>query len=58
MKYVILTHKGIRLAKDRVLSPGSKVDAADLQGLNIEFLLAGGFIGIEKTTNKKMEDND
>jgi|LakMenEpi03Aug12_release.lakeMendotaPanAssembly.Ray.scaffolds.fasta_scaffold1331149_2 hypothetical protein len=58
MKYIILSHKGIRLKKDRVLPHGSKVDAEDLQDLNIEFLLAGGFIGIEKTTSKKMEDND
>jgi hypothetical protein len=57
MKYVVLNHKGLYLGKGQTLAPGAKVDAKELQGLNIEFLLAGGFIGIEKTT-KKMEDND
>ena len=57
MKYVVLNHKGLYLGKGQTLAPGAKGDAKELQGLNIEFLLAGGFIGIEKTT-KKMEDND
>lgn len=59
MKFTILNPKGLRFSKDRVVPCGTDVDESDLEGLNIDALLAGGHIGPKKiTTTKKSEDGE
>lgn len=59
MKFTILNPKGLRLSKDRVIACGTDVNESDLEGLNIEALIAGGHIGPKKiTTTKKSEDGE
>jgi len=59
VKYTITNPKGLRFAKDRVVPCGTDVDESDLEGFNIEALLAGGHIGPKKiTTTKKSEDGE
>ncbi len=59
MKFTILNPKGLRFTKDRVVPCGTDVDESDLEGLNIDALLAGGHIGPKKiTTTKKSEDGE
>ncbi len=59
MKYTITNPKGLRFAKDRLVPCGTEVNESDLEGFNIEALIAGGHIGPKKiTTTKKSEDGE
>jgi hypothetical protein len=59
VKYTITNPKGLRFAKDRLVPCGTEVNESDLEGFNIEALIAGGHIGPKKiTTTKKSEDGE